>query len=153
MPFGVEADGYPKFEGTPEKDSSIDDIAQQIIEMVWQPPVPQPPTAGSENVDHILEYSSGLLADGLQLECLRSAIRANNGDIMILMWKFHLMAFHRKHHWKYLYAGVDLLAGSLVICNIKNRLLQQHTLGIFEIIKTMNIGLSVKFIFFKNQIM
>ena len=61
-------------------------------------------------VDHVLEYSKGLLWKGLYHLANRDAIREGDGTMMIKFWKCDLVNFWNKGHNKYVIAAHLLLA-------------------------------------------
>jgi hypothetical protein len=57
------------------------------------------PAPAVEQLDHVAEYSKGLLFAGLHYRVLKAAIRAGDGNVMRQHWKIDLLTMYaRKHH-------------------------------------------------------
>ena len=61
--------------------------------------------------DHILQYSTGMVFDGLLHEARRDAVRENDGDRMISHWKMELPELPANRHYKYCIVTHHLIAG------------------------------------------
>jgi len=110
------------------------------------------PVAESIFTDHKKNYTLRVIWRGLNQRIRKDAIRENDGNRIIMHWKFDMLHFYDKHHPKYFLIGQRLLGA--INGTVSKRL--QHTLKWNRTVnpnggKGKNIAMDLQMEFFNKE--
>lgn len=69
--------------------------------------------APKKSLDHVHEYTTDMLWQGLTILARNDAVSENDGPHMNAFWRIDMLNFAERNHYKYLKIGHRLLAGTI----------------------------------------